>query len=231
MKKYFIGLLVTTTILSSTAFTVKAGTIPTENCKNTIATTQNNLEETFTISNTKVDENGMANLKVNFKSEEYNSVLVIYDRGQEIYRTKLMPPSKEFNIKVQLTDYRTHYLTAKLGLTQGDVFDAYAKSNEIAVGYYNPKIREQIALSYIDQNTDTYDFNVILPSPNYNCFVAVYDNGNLIYRTKLIKTTDKVTFSSSLLGPGRHDLKAYVGLTQGMYFDPYMTSNTITIFK
>lgn len=231
MKKYLIGLLAATTLLSSTAIVAKADTMsklitPGVNISTTASVSQN-----FTINNSNVDENGTVNLKVSFNSEEYNSVLVIYDNGKEIRRTKLMPPSKEFNVQVNLTEYGTHFLTAKLGLTQGPAFDAYAQSNEISVGYFNPKLTEKIALSYIDENKENYDFNIVLPRADYNSFVAIYDNGNLLYRTKLVKPTDKVTFNSALLGSGRHDIKAYVGLTQGKYFEPYMTSNTITIFK
>ena len=233
MNKTILSLLLTATILSSSTAIVASAATLEDNSKVSTINNSVKMEETFKISSTGVDSTtGKTNIKVNFAHEEYNSVLVIYDNGKEVYRRKIIPATSELNVPVTLPSYDSHQLTAYLGIAAPN-FDPYTSSNTITLGYFDPSTNEKIALSYIDLNQTETSFNVILPNIDQNVFVNVYDNGVLIYKTKLIRPTDKIQFTAPIEGSGRHDIKAYVGLYSfGTYgYTPYLTSNAVTIFK
>ncbi|MGG7176404.1 hypothetical protein ACQPU1_02345 [Clostridium paraputrificum] len=233
MNKTIFTLLLTATILApSTAIVASPATLE-DNSKVSTIDNSVKIEETIKISSTWVDSTtGKTNIKVNFATEEYNSILVIYDNGKELYKSTIMKPTKELDVPVTLPSYDSHQITAYLEIAS-PTSTPYGKSNTITLGYFNPNTDEKIALSYVELNAIDTSFNVILPNVNQNVFVNVYDNGLLIYKTKLIRLTDKIQFTVPIEGSGRHDIKAYVGLYSfGTYgYTPYLTSNAVTIFK
>lgn len=188
-----------------------------------------NTKEDFKIFSNSVDAlTGETNLNIKFSKEEFNSTLIILDNNREIFRSKILPNTSELNLPIKLNSYGNHNIKAFIGICAPN-FDAYSMSNEIDLGFFNPKIEKSINLQY---NYSNNQFTAKLPTAEYNCQLYVYDNGVLSYKTKLNRPTDNISFSLPSETYGKHEITAYLGIVAGSYdYNPILASNTTTFYK
>lgn len=233
MKKIFLTLLIGA-IFTSSCF-ISASAITMDNNYTYKINSIYNNDESFKISSTSVDQTtGKTTINIKFDKEISNTTLLIRGDSQTIYQKDIVSPTKELSVDVQLPYYGGVSVTAYLGdfSKPYDKFDYSVKSNSLKLGYFNPQRKENIALTYSNSSNQDTNFKAILPIKDYNTFFKVYDNGVLVYSIKLIRPTDIVEFSLPITSKGKHDIRAYVGLSQGEYqFDPYQSSNAVIIFK
>lgn len=229
MNKKVIGVLIATFMLTCIAITPVNASI---NSKSVEAATT--IEETFTISTEAVnDMTGECIVKVVFSKEEYNSVLVINDNGKEIYRTKIVPATKELTIPIKLSNYDVHELKAYLGIVTPPTFNPYTSSNTIKLGYFNnSNIKDTMSIDHSKINDIQGNFKINLPRECTNMFLNVYNNGVLIHSAKLVRPGMLTyEFTSNINYSKNNNIKAYIGLYSfGSYgFNPIIASNLLSL--